>query len=75
MIFVDMFLPSLNEIVCLEYSYTEKKTVKIYDNYKLAMKNGSHKDFPIGSFFDEKRKQILIVMRLGEAIFIDLVSN
>ena len=75
MIFVTMFLPSLNEIVPLEYSFKEQKTVKIYDNFKLTLKNGSHKDFPISSFFDEKRKQIIVIMRLGEAIFIDLTTN
>lgn len=74
-IFVAMFVSKSNEIHMLSVCHKTHKTINIHGKCRLMNKNGSQKDFPIGCFFDEKRDQIYVVMRLGEVVIANFTSN
>lgn len=50
--FIAMFVPKLNEIKMLIYCYKTQSIFKSLKPYKLPIRNGYEKDFPIGCFFD-----------------------
>lgn len=72
-LFVNVFHNSLHRVYTFRYSILQKRivngTIKQFD---MEKKSGSSRNFPIGTFFDEKLGKVFFFFRQGEAFHMDL---
>jgi hypothetical protein len=71
-IFVNMFITKHNQMISFIYNHHTGKLDSKKNVTNINQTNGCHKNFPIGTFFDEKRFKIHIVYRQGDTFQIDL---
>lgn len=55
------------KMITFIYSSGNKEIFKSYVKEKLPDMPGVHRNFPLGTFYDEKRKQVYMFFRQGEA--------
>jgi len=58
-----MFIPKTFESINVIYDYRNNSLVSKDTRFEIAATNGTHRNFPIGTFFDEKRYMVYIVYR------------
>ena len=67
-----MFITKTFQMVSVLYDY-KTQTIKTKDiKVDIQQTNGTHRNFPIGTFFDETRFMVYVVYRQGETFLIDL---
>lgn len=71
-LFVNLFITQQNSMISFVYDFYSKEIITKQNRTQIPQSNGCHKNFPIGTFFDEKRFKIYVVYRQGETYQIDL---
>ena len=71
-IFINMFITKTFQMVSVIYDYKTGSILTKDTKIDITTTNGTHKNFPIGTFFDEKRYMVYVVYRQGETFMIDI---
>lgn len=71
-LFINVFLSQTNQMVSYIFDIENKEMIDKPFIISLSKKASMEKNFPIGTFFDDKRGKVYVVFRQGELVTVDI---